>query len=44
MSKYAQGESLVKEVKNAEFLASLTISEIKEVKQKAKSKKKTESK
>jgi hypothetical protein len=44
MSKYAQGESSVKEVKNADFFASLSVGEVKEVKKKAKSKKKTESK
>ena len=44
MSKYAQGESSIKEVKNADFFASLSVGEVKEVKKKAKSKKKTESK
>ena len=44
MSKYAQGESSVKEVKNADFFASLSVGEVKEVKKKAKSKKKTKSK
>jgi hypothetical protein len=44
MSKYAQGESSVKEVKNADFFASLSVGEVKEVKKKAKTKKKSESK
>jgi hypothetical protein len=44
MSKYAQGESSVKEVKNADFFASLSVPKVKEVKKKAKTKKKSESK
>jgi hypothetical protein len=44
MSKYAQGDSLVKEVRNADFFASLSIDEAKEVKKKARTKKKSESK
>ena len=43
MSKYAQGESSVKEVKNADFFASLSIGEVKEAKKKAGTKKKSES-
>lgn len=42
MSKYAQGEPSVKEVKNADFFASLSVGEVKEVKKKAKTKKKSE--
>ena len=44
MSKYAQGESSIKEVKNADFFASLSVGEVKEVKKKAKTKKKSETK
>ena len=44
MSKYAQGESSIKEVKNADFFASLSVGEVKEGKKKAKTKKKSESK
>lgn len=44
MSKYAQGDSSVKEVKNADFFASLLIGEVKEVKKKTGTKKKSESK
>ncbi len=44
MSKYAQGISSVKEVKNAEFFALLTVAEAEPVKKKTKSKKKSSSK
>ncbi len=44
MSKYAQGTSSIKEVKNAEFFASLSVTEAEPVKKKTKSKKKSSSK
>lgn len=44
MSKYAQGESSVKEVKNVEFLASLSVGKVKKNTEKKKTKKKSESK
>ncbi len=44
MSKYTQGISSVKEVKNAEFFASLSVAEAESVKKKTKSKKKSSSK
>lgn len=44
MSKYIQGTPTVKEIKNADFFSSITTDVIKEVKKKAKTKKKSESK
>jgi len=44
MSKYASGMPSVKEIKNADFLASLSVTEMKKIKNKGKTKKKSESK